>query len=211
MVTTWESQYTTIFSALAAFARSSPAMKALYYASLLVVGKSRWTMRLILSPSRLWSTTPAPPACLLKDPSVWMIHCGISSTPWPSTRVNSTMKSAATCPFMAVHVQYCMSNSLNSIAHNAIRPTALGLLIALCRGLSVRTITMCAWKYGLSFRATVTNAKMSFSIYRYLSSAPWSARFKKYIGFCTLSSSLTKATLTANGETARYRNSSSPT
>ena len=69
---------------------------------------------------------------------------------------------------------------------------------------------MCAWKYNLSFRAIVTNAKASFSIGRYFSSTPQSARLVKYIGFCTPSSSLTKATLTMAEETARYRNTSSP-
>ena len=77
---------------------------------------------------------------------MWMLHCGIFSAPWPSTRMNSGMKSATTCLFMAVHSQYRMSNSLHSTAHNAICPTASGLLIALCKGLSVRTITVCAWK-----------------------------------------------------------------
>ena len=65
---------------------------------------------------------------------------------------------------MAICGQYCMSNSLNFIAHSAIRPTALGLLITLHRGLSVRTTIVWAWKYSLSLRAVVTNAKASFSI-----------------------------------------------
>ena len=42
----------------------------------------------------------------------------------------------------------------------------------------------------------VTKAKASFSIGGYLSSAPRSARLVKYTGFCTPSSSLTKAVLT---------------
>ena len=68
---------------------------------------------------------------------------------------------------------------------------------------------MCAWKYGLSFCATISNVKASFSIWGYFSSAPRSARLVKYTGFCTLSFSLTKAMLTAVGEMTRYRNSSS--
>jgi len=154
----------TKFSAPAAFARSSPAIKVSYSTSLLVVGKSRRIMHSILSHSGLWSTTPAPPACLLEDPSVWILHHGIPSTRWPSTRVNFAMKSTITCPFIAVHSRYYMSNSLNSTAHNAIHPVDLGLLIALRRGLSIRTTTVYAWKYGLSIRATVTNTKASFSI-----------------------------------------------
>ena len=88
---------------------------------------------------------------------MWMLHYGISSASWPSMRVNSAMKSAITYPFTVVRGQYCMLNSLNLTAHNAIRPAALGLLIALYRGLSIRMIIVCAWKYGLSFRAAITN------------------------------------------------------
>ena len=111
---------------------------------------------------------------------------------------------------MAVRGRYYMSNSLNSTAHNAIRPAASRLLIALRRGLFVRTITGCAWKYCLSFRVAVTNAKASFSIYGYLSFAPRSAQLVKYTSFYTPSSSLTKVALIAAGETASYRNNSSP-
>ena len=166
-------------------------------------------MHSILSPSGLWSTTPAPLTYLLEDPSVWMLHCGISSAPWPSTGVNSAMKLATTCPFTVTCSRYCMSNLLNSTAHNVIRPVASGLLIALCRGLFVKTTIVCTWKYNLSFHAVVTNAKESFSIWGYLFSAPRSARLMKYMGFWTPSSSLTKATLTVTEESARYWNSSS--
>jgi len=141
---------------------------------------------------------------------MWILHCRLDFAPWPSTGVNSAMKSTITCPFIAVRGRYYMSNSLNSTAHNAICPAASGPLIALRRGLSVRMTTMCAWKYSLSFRAIVTNVKVSFSIGGYLSSAPQSAWLVKYTGFCTSSSSLIKVALTAIVETARYRNSSSP-
>ena len=65
-----------------------------------------------------------------------------------------------------------LKNSLNSIAHSVNRLAASGLLITCCNSLSVRTITVWAWKYGLSLRATVTKAKASFSIGRYLSFVP---------------------------------------
>ena len=74
------------------------------------------------------------------------------------------MKSATICPFIAVHGRYCTSNSLSSITHKAILPTASGLLIALFKGWSVRTTIVWAWKYGLSFRAAVISAKDNFSI-----------------------------------------------
>ena len=41
---------------------------------------------------------------------------------------------------------------------------------------------VCAWKYGLIFRVAVTNAKASFSIWGYLSSALHNARLVKYTG-----------------------------
>ena len=69
---------------------------------------------------------------------------------------------------------------------------------------------MCAWKYDLSFRAPVANAKASFSIRGYFSSTPRSTQLVKYTGFYTPSFSLTKAILIAVGETTRYKNSSSP-
>ena len=120
------------------------------------------------------------------------------------------MKSTTTYPFIVVRGRYCMTNSLNLTTHNAICLAALGLLIALCKGLSVKMTTICAWKYNLTFRAAITNAKARFSIWGYLSSAPQSAQLVKCTGFYTPSSSLTKVALTAARETTRYRNSSSP-
>ena len=160
-------------------------------------------MHSISSLSRERSMTLALLAYLLDDPSVWILHWGHSPAPWPSMLVNSVMKSMTTCPFMAVRGWYCTSNLLNLIAHSAIRPAALGLLIALRRGLSIKTITVCALKYSFSLWAAVTKAKASFSIGGYLSSAPQSARLMKYTGFYTLSSSLSKAALTAVKKTAR--------
>ena len=85
------------------------------------------------------------------------------------------MKFATICPFTAVHGRYCTSNSLSLIAHKAILPAASGLLMVLFKGWSVRTMMVWAWKYGLSFRTTVTSAKANFSILGYLSSAPRNA------------------------------------
>ena len=67
--------------ASAAFARSNPATKASYSASLLVVGKFRQIMHSILSSFGVRSTTPTPPACLFEDPSIWTFHCGTTSAP----------------------------------------------------------------------------------------------------------------------------------
>ena len=69
-----------------------------------------------------------------------------------------------------------MSNSLSSMAQSANLPAMSRLLIACHKGLSVRMTTVWAWKYGLSLRAAVTSVKASFSMGRYLSSAPRSTR-----------------------------------
>ena len=157
-------------------ARSILITSASYSASLLVVGKSRRIMHLISSPSREWSTMLAPPAYLLDDPSICTLHWGYCPAPWHSMLVNSAMKSVTTCPLMAIRGQYYISNSLNSIAYNAIRLVASGLLIAHCKVLSVKTTTVWVWKYGLSLRAAITKVKTSFSIGGYLSSTPWNAQ-----------------------------------
>ena len=85
------------------------------------------------------------------------------------------MKSATICHFTAIHGRYCTSNSLSLIVHKAILPAASGLLITLFNGWSVKTMMVWAWKYGLSFRAAITSAKVNFSILGYLSSAPQNA------------------------------------
>ena len=136
----------TTLVALTALARSSPATRASYSTSLLVVGKSRRTIHSILSPSGERSTIPALPACLLDDQSICMLHQGHSFASLPSPLVNSAMKSEMTCPLMVVRERYRIPNSFNSIAYSANCPTASRLLITHHNGLSVRTITVWAWK-----------------------------------------------------------------
>ena len=74
------------------------------------------------------------------------------------------MKFATTCPFIVVRGLYCISNSLSSIVHRAIRLAASRLLMAPFRGWSIKTMMVWAWKYGSSFRVAVTSAKANFSI-----------------------------------------------
>ena len=81
------------------------------------------------------------------------------------------MKSATTCPFIAVRGRYCILNSLSSITHRAIHPAASGLLMTLFKGWSIKTMMVWACKYDLSFRAAITSMKANFSIWGYLSSA----------------------------------------
>ena len=64
----------------------------------------------------------------------------------------------------------------NSIAHKINSLATFGLFIAFRNGLSVWTITVCAWKYGISLQAAVIRVKANFSLGGYLFSAPQSAR-----------------------------------
>ena len=172
---TWESQWMTTLVALAALARSSLATRASCFASLFMVRKSRQTIHSILSPFGEISTIPAPPACLFDNLSVCMLHWGHSFAPLPSPLVNFVMKSATTCPLMVVCGRYYISNSLNSIANSTNCLAISGFFITCRNGLSVRMITVWAWKYGLSLRAVITKVNVSYSIGGYLSFAPRSA------------------------------------
>ena len=165
--------------ALAALARSSLATNASYSGSLLVVGKSSRIMHSILSPLGFGLLRRPFRLVYLKILLYKYSTVFFSSAPWPSPRVNSVMKSATTCPFTAVRGQYCMSNSLSSTAYKAILPAASGLLIAFLKSLSIKMTMVCAWKYDLSFRAAINNAKANFSIWGYLSSAPQSTGLVK--------------------------------
>ena len=193
----------TTLTAPVALARSRPATNASYSTSLLVVGNSRRTIHSTVSPSGDNSTMPTPPPTyLLDDPFVYMLQWGDSSTPLSSSWVNSAIKSATTYPLMVVRGRYQISNSLNSIAHNASWPATSRLLITQRKGLSVRTFTVWAWKYGLSMQVVVTNAKASFSIDGYFFGTAKRSAYVVY-GLYTLSTSLTKAALTAAEEMAR--------
>ena len=75
----------TTLAAPATLARSSPAISASYSDSLLVAGKSRQTIHSIASSSGDSNTMPAPLACLLEDPSVYMLQRGDSSAPLSSS------------------------------------------------------------------------------------------------------------------------------
>ena len=95
-----------------------------------------------------------------------------------SVEVNSTMKSTKTCPLIVVLGLYLMSNSLSSIAHFTSLPEVSGLCSICFIGYSIGISMVWAWKYGQSFLAVDTNARTSFSIFGYLSSAPLRARLQ---------------------------------
>ena len=56
------------------------------------------------------------------------------------------MKSAKTCPFIAVFGLYMMSNSLNSMAHFINLPEVSGLCSTCFIGYYVEISMVCAWK-----------------------------------------------------------------
>ena len=78
--------------------------------------------------------------------------------------MNLAMKSTKAWALIVVLGRYSMSNLLSSIANKTNCPTASELFIAFPNGLSIWTTMVCAWKYDLRFRATVTKAKANFSV-----------------------------------------------
>ena len=207
--TTCKSQCMTANSALAALDKSRPERTASYSALLLVVKNQRQTTHSIVSPSDDCSKTLAPLSYWLDKPSVHIIHA-IDFSSSSFLVMNSTIKSTKACALIVVLGQYQTSNSLSSIVHRTNRPVASELFIIFCSSLSIWTTKVCAWKYSLSFRAAVINAKASFSIGGYLSSSPRSVQLVQYTGNCTQSSSRIRVELTAVRDTAKQRESSSP-
>ena len=99
----------------------------------------------------------------------WVVSMG-------STEVNSMMKYAKICPLIAVLNLYLMSNSLSSMAHFTSLSKVSGLYNICFIGCSIGISIVWAWKYCRILLAVVTNARMSFSIFGYLSSTPLRAR-----------------------------------
>ena len=95
-----------------------------------------------------------------------------------SAEVNSMMKFAKIFPLITVLGLYLMSNSLSSMAHFTNLPKVSGLCNICFIGCSIGISKVWAWKYDQSLMAVVTNAKMSFSIFEYLSSAPLRAQLQ---------------------------------
>ena len=128
-------------------------------------------MHSIMSFSEDFRSTPIPSTCLLGDPPILTNH-RVALQPSSSFVVNLTTKLARAWALSVVLGQYCTSNSFSSIVYRTNCLAASGLFFALSRGLSVWTIMMCAWKYGISLQAAVIRAKVNFFIGGYLFSAP---------------------------------------
>ena len=132
-MTTWKSLWRMTDEALAALAKSSPMRMASYPASLLVVGNWSQIAHSMISPLGDWRTTPIPPAHLLDNLFVWTLQ-GVTPQLSISLVVNSTMKSTKAWDLIMILGQYCMSNSLSSIAHKTNCPAAFELSIIFQRG-----------------------------------------------------------------------------
>ena len=128
-------------------------------------------MHSIMSFSEDFRSTPIPSTCLLGDPPILTNH-RVALQPSSSFVVNLTTKLARAWALSVVLGQYCTSNSLSSIVYRTNCLAASGLFIALSRGLSVWTIMMYAWKYGLSLQVDVIRAKANFSIGGYVPFVP---------------------------------------
>ena len=82
------------------------------------------------------------------------------------------MKSARTCPLIAVLGAYLIPKAEISMDHLANLPNLSTLSRAFSSGMSVSTVIGCASKYGLSFRLATTTVYAHFSIKEYLDSGP---------------------------------------
>ena len=130
--------------------RSSPAIMASYFDSLLKALKPRRTACSILSPVGEVNCRPIPAPDCLEAPSTQRIHQPFSFEQVLGYGI-SARKMAKTRPFFESLGLYWMPYSLSSIAHRAILPDRFGLWIVPRSGRSVSTTTGWAWKYGRSF------------------------------------------------------------
>ena len=157
-------------------------MTASYSASLLDVQNPNLSAYSMSIPSGEVRIRPAPLPYTFEALSTKSFQVEGSVIVWASLAgsadVNSMTKSAKTCPFIADFGLYLISNSLSSLAHFISLPEVSGLCSTCFIGYYVGTSMVCAWKYGRSFRAAVTIAKINFSILGYLSSAPLRARLQ---------------------------------
>ena len=156
------------------FANFNLVRRALYSASLLVVGNWSRTAYWITSFSSDSRTTPTPLASLLDDPSTFIVYQASSSL-FSTPKVNSAIKLANAWALMAVWGRHLTSNFPNSIAHKTNHPAASSLFIAFFIGWSISIIIECAWKYGRNFCDSMIRVKTIFLMLRYHASTPLKA------------------------------------
>ena len=125
-------------------------MTASYSASLLEAQNPNLRVYSISIPSGEVKIRPAPLPCALAAPSMNSLQMGRSSVVCvasaSSPEVNSMMKSAKICPFIAVFGLYLMSNLLNSMGHFISLPEVTGLCKTYFIGYFVGISMVCAWK-----------------------------------------------------------------
>ena len=125
---------------------------------------------------------PAPLLWALASPSTDNLQRGRSDASWVVlvgfVEVNSMMKSAKIFPLIAVLGSYLISNSLSSMAHFTSLPEVSGLCNIYFIGCSVGISIVWASKYDRNLLVVVTNSRVSFSIFGYLSSTPLRARLQ---------------------------------
>ena len=106
-------------------------MTASYSASLLEAWKTNLRAYFVSIPSREVKINLAPLPWALAAPSTDNFQMGRSGASWVASvdcaGVNSMMKYAKICPFIAVLGLYLISNSLSSIAHFIILQKVSGL------------------------------------------------------------------------------------
>ena len=118
-------------------------MTASYSASLLEVLNPNLSAYSMSIPSGEVRIRPAPLPYAFEAPSTESFQVERSVVAWASLAgsadVNSMMKSAKTCAFIAVFGLYLISNSLNSMAHFISLPEVSGLCNTCFIGYSVGT------------------------------------------------------------------------
>ena len=164
------------------WARLSPTMTTSYLASLLEAWNLNLSAYSTSIPFGEVRINPAPLPWVLAAPSTDDLQMGRSDTSSVvsvgSVEVNSMMKYAKTCPLTVFLGLYLILNSLNSMAYFTSLLKVSGLCNIFFIGCYVGISMVWAWKYGRSLLAVVTNARTSFSIFRYLSSAPLKAQLQ---------------------------------
>ena len=163
----WESLPISTFNAASAKASSRPTIIVSYSASLLNAGKSRRTDCSSGFPIKESSTSPTPASDTRDALFTCKIHQWLMVLVYTRFLGSSTIKSVRIWPFSDKCGLYCMSYSLNSIAHFIIRPDRSGLCKVTFNGWFVKIVTWCAWKHGRSFLVTTRNASVICSTWEY--------------------------------------------
>ena len=184
--TIWESLPISTFDAASAKASSRPTIIASYSTSLLDAGKSRQTDYSRGFPIKESSTSPTPASNTRDALFTCKIHQWLMVLVCTHFLGSLTIKFARIWPFSDKCGLYCMSYSLNSIAHFIIRPDRSGLCKVTFNGWFVKIVTWCAWKHGRSFLVTTHNVSVICSTWEYWVSMTTNALHSRQVFACFL-------------------------